>query len=127
MNKKARNQLIAFIAGILMIVVGAALFMSKTSISSPFLKPDGSWSWWKILLILLLLIAGIVLMIVKPRWRASKYVALGGALLIIIVIIASLTIIIEKKIEIYEWIIYGMLVFFGMILALFALFSNRRR
>ena len=38
MNSRARNELIRVVAGLLMIVVGVALFMSKTRVSSDFLE-----------------------------------------------------------------------------------------
>lgn len=127
MNSRARNELIRVVAGLLMIVVGVALFMSKTRVSSDFLESDGVWTWWKIILVLLPLAAGIVLLVVKPNLKASGIVAALGAVLLIAVILINTTIIIEKDIAPYEWAIYGVLVFGGMLVSVLSLFIRRKK
>ncbi len=127
MNKKARNELIRVIIGLVMIAVGVGLFISKTQMTSDFLEFDGIWSWWKTVLTLLPLAVGIVMLIVKPRLMASKLVATLGALLAIAVILINTTIIIEKEIAPVEWIIYGVLVLCGIIVSLSALFIKRNK
>lgn len=127
MNRRARNELIRVVAGLLMIVVGVALFMSKTRVSSAFLEYDGVWNWWKILLVLLPLAAGIVLLAVKPHLKISGIVAGLGAALVVAVILVNTTIIIEKDIASYEWVIYGVLIFGGMLVSVLSLFIRRKK
>lgn len=127
MNSRARNELIRVVAGLLMIVVGVALFMSKTRVSSAFLEYDGGWNWWKILLVLLPLAAGIVLLAVKPHLKISGVVAGLGAVLVVAVILVNTTIIIEKDIASYEWVIYGVLIFGGMLVSVLSLFIRRKK
>lgn len=127
MNSRARNELIRVVAGLLMIVVGVALFMSKTRVSSDFLEYDGGWTWWKILLVLLPLAAGIVLLAVKPHLKISGIVAGLGAVLVVAVILVNTTIIIEKDIASYEWVIYGVLIFGGMLVSVLSLFIRRKK
>ncbi|MCM1308552.1 MAG: hypothetical protein NC223_08140 [Butyrivibrio sp.] len=127
MNSRARNELIRVVAGLLMIVAGMALFMSKTSVSSDFLEYGGGWNWWKILLVLLPLAAGIVLLAVKPHLKVSGIVAALGAVLVVAVILVNTTIIIEKDIASYEWVIYGVLIFGGMLVSVLSLFIRRKK
>lgn len=127
MNKKARNELICVVIGAVMIAVGVGLFISKTEITSEFLAFGGVWSWWKTVLILLPLAAGIVMLIIKPNLLASRLVAAFGAILAIAAIFINTTIIIEEKIAVYEWIIYGVLVFGGIIVSFAALFIKRNK
>ncbi len=127
MNSRARNELVRVVAGLLMIVVGVALFMSKTRITSAFLESAGIWNWWKILLVLLPLAAGIVMLIVRPHLKASMIVAGLGAVLVLTVILVNTTIIIEKNIAPYEWVIYGVLIFGGMLVSILSLFIRRKK
>lgn len=127
MNSRARNELIRVVAGLLMVVVGVALFMSKTRVSSTFLESDGVWTWWKILLVLLPLAAGIVMLAVKPGFWVSKVVASLGAVLVVTVILVNTTIIIEENIASYEWVIYGVLIFGGMLVSILSLFIRRKK
>lgn len=127
MNSRARNELIRVVAGLLMIVVGVALFMSKTRVSSAFLESDGVWTWWKIILVLLPLAAGIVMLAVKPGFWVSKAVASLGAVLVVTVILVNTTIIIEEDIASYEWVIYGVLIFGGMLVSILSLFIRRKK
>lgn len=127
MNKRARNELVRVIIGLIMIAVGVGLFISKTRITSELLGIGGAWSWWKTLLILLPLAVGIIMLIVKPHLLASRLVAFFGALLAIVAILLNITIIIERDIAPYEWVIYGVLVFGGVIVSLSALFIKKKK
>ncbi len=101
--------------------------MSKTRVSSAFLESDGDWTWWKILLVLLPLAAGIVMLAVKPGFWVSKVVASLGAVLVVTVILVNTTIIIEEDIASYEWVIYGVLIFGGMLVSILSLFIRRKK
>ncbi len=127
MDNRARNELIAVLVGLAMIITGVCLFISKTSITSDFLQMEGFWEWWRILLVFLPLITGIVLSALKPRLLIAKIVAVVGAIFIIAVIMANSTIIIEKKIMPFEWILYTGLIIGGLLIFIFALFAKKRK
>ncbi len=127
MDNRARNELIAVLVGLAMIITGVCLFTSKATFSSDFLLGEGFWEWWKILLAFVPLIVGIVLSAIKPKLRIAKIVALLGAFCLIAVIMAGSTIIIEKKIMPFEWIIYFGLIIGGLLIFLFALFANKKK
>ena len=86
MNKKARNELIRVIIGLVMIAAGVGLFISKTSVSTELLSFGGVYSWWITVLVILPLAAGIVMLIVKPHLMASKIVAIAGAVVIVVAV-----------------------------------------
>lgn len=127
MNNRAKNELVGVVAGLLMIVAGVALFMFKTRVMSDFLELGGAWTWWKIALVLLPLAAGIVMLIVRPHSKLSVIVAGVGAILVIVMILVNTTIVIEKDIAPYEWVIYGVLIFGGMLVSLLSLFIRRKK
>lgn len=126
-NTKARNELIIMIAGLLLIVSGIWLFISKTSVSSEFLRMEGQWTWWKVLVAFVPLLAGIVLLIVKPQLLVSKLVALVGAIALVVVILMNTTIVVEKEISTIQWIICIGCPVLGVILCFTALFLRKRK
>ena len=125
MEQRARNELIKVICGLVMIVVGLILFMSKARITSDFL--DGEWEIWKMILALVPLVAGIVMMIVKPNLLASKLVALAGAVVVVLILFFTTTIVVEKDIAVIEWILYMFLIFGGLIISAVALLVNGKK
>lgn len=128
MNQNAKNQLIEVICGLVMMIVGVFLFMSKTRVQSGFLgRGEETWATWKVVLVLIPLAVGVIMMIIKPHMRAAKYVALAGAALIGIVIFFDMTIIIEKDIKVIEWILDILLMFGGLAVCLIALFANKKK
>ena len=127
MNTKARNELIIMIAGLLLIVVGVWLFISKTSITSDYLQMEGFWSWWKVVITFLPLLAGIVLLIIKPNLLVSKLVALVGAIALVVLIMVNTTIVVEAKITTIQWIISIGCPVVGTILCFIALFLRKRK
>lgn len=127
MDNRARNELIGVLVGLAMIITGVCLFISKTSISSEFLQAEGDWEWWSMILVFVPLLAGIVLSALKPRLIAAKIVAVLGAFLLIAVIMANSTIIIEKRIMPFEWILYIGLMVGGLLIFVFALFAKKRK
>lgn len=127
MDNRARNELIGVLVGLAMIITGVCLFISKTSISSEFLQVEGIWEWWSILLVFVPLLTGIVLATLKPRWIIAKIVAVLGAIFLLAVIMANSTIIIEKKIMPFEWVLYIGLTAGGLLIILFALFAKKRK
>ena len=127
MNTKARNELIIMIAGLLLIVVGVWLFISKTSITSDYLQMEGFWSWWKVVITFLPLLAGIVLLIIKPNLLVSKLLALVGAIALVVLIMVNTTIVVEAKITTIQWIISIGCPVVGTILCFIALFLRKRK
>ena len=127
MNTKARNELIVMIIGLLLIVVGMWLFISKTSITSDYIQMEGFWSWWKVLLTFVPLVAGIVMLIVKPQLLVSKLLALVGAVVLVVLILVNTTIVVEDRITILQWIICIGCPAVGTILCFVALFLRKRK
>lgn len=127
MNTKARNELIMMIAGLLLIVVGVWLFISKTSITSDYLQMEGFWSWWKVVLTFLPLLVGIVLLIIKPDLLVSKILALVGAIALVVLIMVNTTIVVEERITTIQWIISIGCPVVGAIMCFVALFLRKRK
>ena len=127
MNNRARNELIGVVVGLVMIVIGVCMIISKTSFTSDFLEAQGIWKWWSILLVFMPLIVGIVITIFKPRHLIPKIIAVAGAVFLIAVIMANSTIIIEKKIMPFEWILSSILIVGGLVICFFALFVKKRK
>lgn len=125
MNKKAKNELIAAITGLIMIAIGIALFANKLDLKTPYL--DGSMELWKFILSVIPLAAGIVLLIIKPHWNVSRYVALAGVLTILVIIFVTATLVIKKDITVIEWILYGLLILAGLMLVFIALLAGIRK
>lgn len=127
MNKKAKNEFITLVVGLVVFVVGTALFLSKARVTSDFLSVRGIWTWWKVLLVFVPIVAGIFMMIVKPHFIVSKILAFAGVLTIIVVLFLNTTIIIVKDIATYEWIIYILCMVGGAAASLWALFVKGRK
>lgn len=126
-NTKARNELIVMITGLILIVVGMWLFISKTTVTSDFIQMEGFWSWWKVLLAFVPLLAGIVMLIVKPHLLVSKILALAGAVALVVLIMVNTTIVVEDRITILQWIICIGCPAVGTILCFVALFLRKRK
>ncbi len=127
MNRRLRNELIEVIAGLVMIIIGVVLFLNKVTVVSEFLQGSDYWVTWKRLLCLVPLAAGIVLMIVRKDWIGSKIISGIGALLIIVLVIATTTLVLDTRIDILEWIIFGALILGGVIIIVVALIMANRK
>lgn len=125
MKKKARNDLVGVVIGLLMVIIGVAIFNSNATISSAFLESGDNWTWWSILIVLLPLICGIGMLYTKPDFLLSKIIAVVGAVIVIVVILVNTTIQIQKSISAIEWIISGLLVLGGFGIVVSSLFMNR--
>ena len=99
MNHKARNELIEVISGLVMLVAGIFLIVSKTKIVSGFLGGNDTWRNWQRLVALSPLIVGIIMMIIKPKLRVSKIISFVGVMTIIVILFIDTTIIIVKEIN----------------------------
>lgn len=127
MGKRAKIRLVMLLTGIVMVIVGVALFLSQANMFSDFLTDGGKWTWWQRLLVLLPLVVGIVMSAVKPKLLASKIIAAVGAIGLIVVIIASTTIVIEKNIPVGKWIACGVLIIGGCASMISALFIKGKK
>lgn len=127
MNHKARNELIEVISGLVMLVAGVFLFVSKTKIVSGFLGGNDAWRNWQRLVALSPLIVGIIMMIIKPKLRLSKIISFVGVMTIIVILFIDTTIIIVKEIKAFELIMDLILIVGGTAIIFFALFSNRKK
>lgn len=127
MNRKARNELIEVISGLVMLVAGIFLFVSKTKIVSGFLGGNDTWKNWQRLVALFPLIVGIIMMVIKPKLRLSKIISFIGVMTIIVILFIDTTIIIVKEIKVFEWIMDSILIVGGIAIIFFALFSNKKK
>lgn len=127
MNKKAKNELIMLIFGLVIFTIGTASFLSKARVTSDFLSMQGIWSWWKVLLVFIPIIAGIIMLLVKPHFIVSKIIAAAGAAVVIAVLFFNTVIIIEKDISVFEWILYTVFMIGGALISLWALFIKGRK
>lgn len=127
MNKKAKQELIELISGLVMISVGLFLFTTKARVESDYLSLRGGWTWWKLLLSVLPLIAGIVMMIVRPKLKITKILAFLGILIITIILFIDTTIIIKAGVHPIEWIMGIVLMALGFIVCVIALLVNTKK
>lgn len=124
---RARREFIQVIVGIIMMVTGVCLFLSKAKVYSAFLESSGIWQWWMIVIAMIPLIAGIVLLIIRPHLTISKIVAAAGVLVVLLAVFLSLTIVIVKPVTRTEWIVYGILVIGGLVVSSTALLLGRKK
>lgn len=127
MKKKAKQELIEVVCGLVMVIVGVFLFVIKARIESDFLSMREPWTWWKIVLTFVPLIAGIVMMVVKPKLCISKIIALVGVCVIAIVLFIDTTIIVKDGVHPIEWIMGIVLMVLGLAICLIALFLSRKK
>lgn len=124
MNKRARNELISVIVGLVMVVIGTTLLLTKATVRSDFFT---EWKFWQQILVLIPLVAGIVLLIVKPHFIVSKIVAVAGAIALLVVIFVNATFIIEKNIPAIYWIVSSVLAGAGFVTCIVVLLIMGRK
>lgn len=126
--KKERNELLEFLGGLAMLVVGLYLFTNKATVQTSFFS--GSLSVFGVNfnsgLVIIPLIIGIVWLFARPSSFGAKLVTGLGILIIIASVIASTTIRLPR-ITLYEWILYLVLIFGGLGLLLRALIVGNKR
>lgn len=125
--KKAKNELLQFLAGLAMLVVGLFIFSQKVMVSSGFFGYG-----WRIGgfhmnngLIMVPLIIGIIWMFASEGSFPSKVFTVIGVLLIIAAIIMTTTISLVHM-TLYEWVLILVLIFGGAGLLARILFATRR-
>ncbi len=125
--KKERNELLEFLGGLAMLVVGLYLFTNKATVQTSFFSGGLSLFGMHLSsgLVIIPFIIGIVWLFVKPSSFGAKLVVGLGILIIIVSVIASTTIRLPR-ITLYEWILYIVLIFGGAGLLARALFGGRK-
>lgn len=110
---KAKNELLQFVAGVVMLVVGLYIFSQKVIVSSGFFGGGLTIGGFHMNsgLIIIPLIAGIVWMFVSDAFGA-KILTVFGVLIIIVSIIMSTSIRLSTM-TLYEWVLILVLIFGG--------------
>ena len=110
---KAKNELLQFVAGVVMLVVGLYIFSQKVIVSSGFFGGGLTIGGFRMNsgLIIVPLIAGIVWMFVSDAFGA-KVLTVFGVLIIIVSIIMSTSIHLATM-TLYEWVLILVLIFGG--------------
>lgn len=110
---KAKNELLQFVAGVVMLVVGLYIFSQKVIVSSGFFGGGLTIGGFHMNsgLIIVPLIAGIVWMFVSDAFGA-KVLTVFGVLIIIVSIIMSTSIRLSTM-TLYEWVLILVLIFGG--------------
>lgn len=123
--KEAKNELLQFVAGVIMLVVGLYILSQKVMVSSTY----GFFSLWggtfSSGLIMIPFIIGVVWMFATGGSFASKVFTALSVLLIIVSIIVS-TRIWLVRITMYEWVLILGLIFGGAGLVAKVLFANNK-
>lgn len=123
--KEAKNELMQFVAGIIMLVVGLYILSQKVMVTSSY----GFFSLWNGRfssgLIMVPLIIGIVWMFATGGSFASKVFTVLSVILVIASIVAS-TRIWLASITMYEWVLILVLIFGGAGLTAKVLFASNK-
>ncbi len=112
--KSAKNELLQFLAGLVMLIAGLFIFSQKVIVSSSFVGgfSMGGMSMTSGLL-LVPLIAGIVWMFASGASFPSKVLTGVGVFLIVAAIIASTSIHLVSM-TLYDWVLILVLIFGGV-------------
>lgn len=126
--KKAGNELLQFLGGLAMLVVGLYIFSQKVMVSSSFWG-GGMWLGGFRMsngIIMIPFIIGVVWMFASGGSFASKVLSGAGVLFIIVSVILSTNISLVH-ITLFEWILILILIFGGAGLLARVLFAGPRR
>lgn len=107
--KEAKNELMQFVAGIIMLVVGLYIFSQKVIVFSGFFSFGGGR--FSSGLIVVPLIIGIVWMFVSGANFASKVFTVLAAIIIIASVVMTTNIHLSQTL--YDWILILVLIFGG--------------
>lgn len=124
--KKARNELLQFLAGLAMLIAGLFIFSQKVMVSSGFfgfgLRIGGFYMSNG--LVVVPLIIGVVWMFASEGSFASKVFTAAGVLIIILAIIMTTNISLMRM-TLFDWILILVLIFGGAGMLARILFSSR--
>lgn len=124
--RKARNELLQFLAGLAMLIAGLFIFSQKVMVSSGFFGfrlSIGSF-YMSNGLVVVPLIIGVVWMFASEGSFASKAFTAAGVLIIILAIIMTTNISLMRM-TLFDWILILVLIFGGAGLLARILFAGR--
>lgn len=125
--KKQGNELLQFLAGLAMLVVGLYWFMQKVHVSSSWFRGGlFGMSWLNNGMVVIPFIIGVIWMFVDFDSFVAKLVAAMGLLIIIASIIASTRLTISSM-TLYDWLLMLVFIFGGGGLVVKILFSDPNR
>lgn len=125
--KKAKNELLQFLAGLGMLIAGLFIFSQRVTVSSGFfgygLRIGGFYMSNG--LVMVPFIIGVVWMFASEGSFASKAFTAAGVLIIILAIIMTTNIRLDR-ITLFDWVLMLVLIFGGAGLLARILFANRK-
>lgn len=124
--KKAKNELLQFLAGLAMLIAGLFIFSQKVIVSSGFFGSELSLGGFQMAngLIMVPFIIGVVWMFASEGSIASKMFTAVGILIVVMAVILT-THISLVYITLYEWVVILVLIFGGAGLLARILFRAR--
>ena len=124
--KKARNELLQFLAGLAMLIAGLFIFSQKVMVSSGFFGSGLSLGGFHMAngLIMVPFIIGVVWMFASEGSIASKVFTAVGVFIVVVAIIMT-THISLVRVTLYEWVVILVLIFGGAGLLARILFRAR--
>lgn len=126
--KKARNDLLQFLAGLAMLVAGLFIFSQKVMVYSGFFSSGlmiGNFQMSSNGLVVVPFIIGVVWMFASEGSFASKAFTVAGVLIIILAVIMTTNIRLER-ITLFDWVLMLVLIFGGAGLLARILFGGGR-
>ena len=129
--KRARNELLQFLAGLAMLIAGLFIFSQKVMVYSMFLGGGLGFSIGGMNmninngLIIIPFIIGVVWMFASEGSFASKAFTAAGVLIIILAVIMTTNISLVR-ITLYEWVLILVLIFGGAGLLIRILFAGKK-
>ena len=125
--KKAKNELLQFLAGLAMLIAGLFIFSQKVTVSAGFfgygLRIGGFYMSNG--LVMVPFIIGVVWMFASEGSFASKTFTTLGVLIIILAIIMTTNIRLERM-TLFDWIVILVLIFGGAGMLVRILFAGRK-
>lgn len=124
--KKARNELLQFLAGLAMLIAGLFIFSQKVMVSSGFFGSGLRLGGFHMGngLIMVPFIIGVVWMFASEGSIASKLFTAAGVFIVVVAIIMT-THISLVRVTLYEWVVILVLIFGGAGLLARILFRAR--
>ncbi|BBF43347.1 hypothetical protein lbkm_2035 [Lachnospiraceae bacterium KM106-2] len=114
-NKHAGNELLQFLGGLIMLILGLYIFMQRVSVSTNFFSGSilsiGGIQVTSGMVVIPFII-GVVIAFVKPESLLGKIIMVCGILIIIASIIMSTKMQLQQM-SLYEWLLILFLIFGG--------------
>lgn len=125
--KKAKNELLQFLAGLAMLIAGLFIFSQRVTVSSGFFGFGFRIGGFYMSngLVIVPFIIGVVWMFASEGSFASKVFTAAGVLIIILAIIMTTNIRLERM-TLFDWVVILVLIFGGAGMLARILFANRR-